>query len=130
MKKLLAILTATIITAGMMAENKLAFTVEGPEDSYNRVRVVNNSTYSNIQCRVVYLGEDDSVLSPYGHYVLKTPGDADSNSTIVKRGTRLGIQTTSEFEGEVEFTVEYKDYPLYDIILIHVNNKGAYDSAF
>ena len=107
------------------AVNKMSFVVGGPERSYNQVRVVNHSSYSDFQCRVVFLNDHNSFKEAYGTYYLKGYDDSDSNSITVYQGMHLGIQMAKDFEGDVVFEVEYKDYPFYDVILIYIKNRSA-----
>ena len=112
-------------------KNKMAFVVAGPEDSYNQIRVINNTSLADFQCRVVFLNEDNTVKELYGIYNLKESNDSDSNTSRVKKGQRMGIQMPNDFPKEVTFTIEYKDYPLFDAILIHINEQSStYDDAF
>ena len=113
------------------AQNKMSFVVGGPESNYNRVRVINHSSYSDFQCRVVFLNEDGSFKEAYGTYFLHGYDDADSNSITVYQGTHLGVQMAKDFEGEVAFDVEYKDYPFYDVIIIYVKDRpSSFDDNF
>lgn len=114
-------------------QQMMTFKVEGPEKSYNQVRVVNETPYENFHCRVVVLNEDKTVKEVYGDYDLKEKGDSDSNTksgtnSRIKRDSLLGIKFPKNFPGEVSFYVEYKDYPAFDVIVIHLTDKdGGYD---
>lgn len=114
-------------------QQMMTFKVEGPEKSYNQVRVVNETPYENFHCRVVVLNEDKTVKEVYGDYDLKEKGDSDSNTksgtnSRIKRDSLLGIKFPKNFSGEVSFYVEYKDYPAFDVIVIHLTDKdGGYD---
>ena len=123
MRKIFFFLAALMTAAVVMAENKMSFTVNGPEDRYNRIKMVNHTSYSNFDCRVFFLNEDESVGELYGIYNLKGYDDADSKTLWVDRNTKLGISFPDELPGEVDFLVEYKDYPLYDFIVIYITNK-------
>lgn len=139
MKRLLFSLLAVVMVVGAMAQeqatvpgqNKMAFTVEGPEETYNQIRVVNHTSVSDFECRVVFLNDDNTVQTLYGVYRLKGNGDKDSNAKMVRRGTRIGIQMPNDFPTTVTFSIEYKDYPFYDAILIHINEQSSgYDDSF
>lgn len=123
MRKIFFFLAALMTAAVVMAENKMSFTVNGPENRYNRIKVVNHSSYSNFECRVFVLNEDESAGELYGIYNLKGYDDADSKTRWVDRNTKLSISFPDELPGEVDFLVEYKDYPLYDFIVIYITNK-------
>lgn len=123
MRKFFFLFAALMTAAVVMAENKMSFTVNGPENRYNRIKVVNHSSYSNFECRVFVLNEDESAGELYGIYNLKGYDDADSNTRWVEKNTKLEISIPDELPGEVDFLVEYKDYPLYDFIIIYITDK-------
>lgn len=136
MKRFFIALVAVLMTIGVWAQeepapNKYAFTVKGPERTYNQIRVVNHTSHVGFQCRVVFLNDDDSFMTLYGIYNLKGVDDTDSNSQEVRRGDRVGVQLAKDFPGEVTFSVEYRDYPFYDAILIHIYDKtSGFDEEF
>jgi len=111
----------------------LTFTVKGEEKTYNQVQVVNETSYTDFHCRVVVLNADSTEKEVYGDYVLKEKGDSDSNTksgtnSRIKKDSLLGIKFPKNFKEEVSFFVEYKDYPMFDIIVIHLTDKdGGYD---
>ena len=107
-----------------------SFEVKGSEKSYNQVKVVNETSNQNFHCRVVVLNADSTVKEVYGDYVLNERGDSDANTksgkdSRINQGALLGIQFPKSFTGEVSFFVEYKDYPLFDVIVIHLTDKGG-----
>ena len=112
-----------MMSAVVVAENKMSFTVNGPENRYNRIKVVNHSSYSNFECRVFVLNADESAGELYGIYHLKSYDDADSNTRWVEKNTKLEISIPDELPGEVDYLVEYKDFPLYDFIIIYITDK-------
>lgn len=139
MKRLFFFLAAVMMAAGVMAQddiqvtgkNKMAFTVGGPEERYNQIRVINHTSLPEFKCRVVYLNEDNSVKALFGEYTLKGYDDTDSNANDLRRGYRIGIQMANDCPVEVTFAIEYKDYPFYDAVLIYVNERSAgYDDSF
>lgn len=111
----------------------LTFKVKGEEKTYNQVQVVNETSYTDFHCRVVVLNADSTEKEVYGDYVLKEKGDSDSNTksgtnSRIKKDSLLGIKFPKNFKEEVSFFVEYKDYPMFDIIVIHLTDKdGGYD---
>ena len=123
MRKFFFLLAALMTAAVVMAENKMSFTVNGPENRYNRIKVVNHSSYSNFECRVFVLNEDESAGELYGIYNLKGYDDADSNTRWVEKNTKLEISIPDELPGEVDYLVEYKDFPMYDFIIIYITDK-------
>ena len=123
MRKFFFILAALMMSAVVVAENKMSFTVNGPENRYNRIKVVNHSSYSNFECRVFVLNADESAGELYGIYHLKSYDDADSNTRWVEKNTKLEISIPDELPGEVDYLVEYKDFPLYDFIIIYITDK-------
>lgn len=107
---------------------KIQFKVDGPEKSYNQVRVVNETSFTDFNCRVVVLNEDQSEKEVYGDYALKERGDSDANTKSgqkIMNGTLLGVKFMKNFTEDLSYYVEYKDYPLFDVIIIHLTDKGA-----
>ncbi len=131
MKKIILSVLLMLATVAVFAQQQImSFEVKGDEKSYNQVRVVNETSYTNFHCRVVLLNEDKSVKDVYGDYELKEKGDSDANTksgneSRIKKGEWLGVQFPKNFTEEVSFFVEYKDYPLFDVIVIHLTDKGG-----
>ena len=131
MKKTILSVLLMLATVAVFAQQQImSFEVTGDEKSYNQVRVVNETSYTNFHCRVVLLNEDKSVKDVYGDYELKEKGDSDANTksgneSRIKKGEWLGVQFPKNFTEEVSFFVEYKDYPLFDVIVIHLTDKGG-----
>ncbi len=130
------ILSVLIMMASMAVfaqQQMMTFKVKGEEKTYNQVQVVNETSYTDFHCRVVVLNADSTEKEVYGDYVLKEKGDSDSNTksgtnSRIKKDSLLGIKFPKNFKEEVSFFVEYKDYPMFDIIVIHLTDKdGGYD---
>jgi len=133
MKKTIFSLFFLMAATALFAQNDLSFVVEGPEQSYNQVRVVNETPYTDFHCRVVILNDDKTVKEVYGDYQLKEKGDSDSNTKSAKesripKGAQLGVKFPKNFDHELSFYVEYRDFPAFDVIIIHLTDKdGGYD---
>lgn len=133
MKKLILSVVMMMVAMAVFAQKDMTFTVDGPERSYNQVRVVNETPYTDFHCRVVLLNDDKTVKEVYGDYELKEKGDSDSNTKgskgdRIKKGDRLGVKFPKNFNKELSFYVEYCDYPAFDVIVIHLTDKdGGYD---
>ncbi|MDD6184553.1 MAG: hypothetical protein PUB29_02855 [Bacteroidales bacterium] len=127
MKRTILFLFFMIAVMAVFAQSEMNFVVDGPEKAYNQVRVVNETSYENFHCRVVILNDDTTVKDVYGDFELKEKGDSDSNTQrgSIKKGSLLGIRFPKSFTGETSFFVEYKDYPLFDVIVIHLTDKGG-----
>lgn len=133
MKKLILSVFMMMAATAVFAQKEMTFVVEGPENSYNQVRVVNETPYTDFHCRVVVLNEDKSEKEVYGDYELKEKGDSDSNtksgkSSRIQKGTQLAVKFPKNFNKELSFYVEYRDYPAFDVIVIHLTDKdGGYE---
>lgn len=125
MKRLFMLLFAILMAFAAMAKSKMTFVVGGPEEKYNQIRVVNETSMTNFTCRVVIVEGEDKVGSVYGVYNLSEWKSSDSNTSSIWRGTKMGIQMPKDFEGELDFDIEYLDLPLFDIILIHLHDKKS-----
>ncbi len=145
MRRIMVIFAAAMMAAGMMAQEvqeekktpekkaqeKMSFVVEGPEKSYNQIRVENNSSHENVKCRVVKLDENDEIIATYGIYELKGIGDSDTNTDKFKKGTKIGIQIAKDINHQFTFEVEYRDVPFFDVVVIHLTDADAgFDSEF
>ncbi|MBR3558649.1 MAG: hypothetical protein IKN78_07235 [Bacteroidales bacterium] len=120
------LLTLAIVLAAVVVSAQMTFTVQGPEKKYNQIRIVNETSQTNFKCRVLILNEDGSDSKEvYGVYELKEKGDSDFNTNKILQGTKLKIQKPKGFPVELDFNVEYKNIPLFDIIIIHLFDKGA-----
>ena len=132
MKKTILSVLFLIAATAVFAQKDMSFVVEGPEQSYNQIRVVNETSLENFNCRVVILNDDKTVKEVYGDYELKEKGDSDSNTkgtkdNRVQKGTQLAVKFPKNFQHELSFYVEYRDYPLFDVIVIHLADKdGGY----
>ncbi len=104
----------------------MTFTVGGSEKAYNQIRVVNETSQTNFKCRILILNEDGTPSNEvYGVYDLREKGDSDSNTNKILYGTKLQIQKPKNFPVELDFQVEYRNYPLFDVIIIHLFDKGT-----
>lgn len=124
MKRIYLFLLAAMLLP-MVAQAKMSFTIEGPEETYNQIRVINETSQVNFRCRVVVMNSDDTTERVYGIYNLKGYNDNDSNTDRIDRGKRIGIELPKDFSAELSFSVEYKDYPFFDAILIHLYDKSS-----
>ena len=129
-RTILSVLFLMAVTAIFAQQEMQTFVVGGSEKSYNQVRVVNETSYTDFHCRVVILNDDKTVKEVYGDYELEERGDSDSNpkggkNDRIRKGTLIGVQFPKSFTGETSFNVEYRDYPMFDVIVIHLMDKGG-----
>lgn len=119
MKKL-ALILSLLMTAllGVKAEGNFRLQVDGPENSYNMVRVVNLSHYTDFTCTVYFLDKHDDkfvVASAAGTYKLAGTNDHDSNKVRVRKGNWLGVKLPDDMT-DVSVSISYKDLPMFDIV--------------
>lgn len=131
MRRICFIIAVLACTLGAMAQERMSFVIEGSEQEYNQIRVVNRTSELALQCRVVKLTMDDQIISVYGEYSLYGYEDSDSHTDRVMRGTKLGIQLPEDFVKPLSFSVEYKDYPIFDVIIIYLRDgESRYSDTF
>ena len=97
---------------------------------YNQIRITNRTSVSDIHCRVVVLKENNEIKSVYGIYNLSGYDDSDTNTERITRGTKIGLQFPENFNEELLYSVEYRDYPLFDAVVITLydaNNEFSRD---
>ena len=112
--------------AFISVEAKTTFKVEGPHNTYRRIRVINQTSQSNFSCRFVLLKEnEDGTLTRgevYGIYNLKGKNDIDTNTKWIDKGTLVGIEMPADFPEDVEAVVEYNSIAIR-VTLVDKNNK-------
>lgn len=129
MKKIvLALFSLVAVASAALAyeETNKIVRVEGPERTYNMVRITNNTHYTDFSCTVYVLAEDGGrfwVDSTLGVFHLGEYDDTDSNTYRVERGMYLGIKLPEGME-DVTPLVTYKDLPLFDIVKIILTEDG------
>lgn len=127
MKKFIIIAFALMASLSLAAQNNVKLKVEGPEASYNLVRVENHTDFSNFELTVYTLNESDgkfSVKSTLGSFSLKEKGDIDSVKTRVFAGQWLGVAIPEGME-KVKAVLIYKDLPMFDIVYIVLTEENA-----
>lgn len=114
------------VLAFISVEAKTTFKVEGPHNTYRRIRVINQTSQSNFSCRFVLLKEnEDGKLTRgevYGIYNLKGKNDIDTNTKWIDKGTLVGIEMPADFPEDVEAVVEYNSIAIR-VTLVDKNNK-------
>ncbi len=123
-----ALLLTMLLMGGICAsaQNMKPFTVEGPEDRYNMIRVVNETSLDSLNCRIVIVNDLSEVKELYGVYNLKGKFDKDSKTKWVTRGTDMALEMPKDCPIEVSIAVEYVDRPIWDFIIIHITDAGKY----
>ena len=112
--------------AFISVEAKTTFKVEGPHNVYRRIRVINQTSQENFDCRFVLLKEnEDGTLTRgevYGIYHLKGRNDIDTNTRWIDKGTLVGIEMPAGFPEDVEVSVEYNSVAIR-VTLLDKNTK-------
>lgn len=120
------ILFVLSMLAFISVEAKTTFKVEGPHNVYRRIRVINQTSQENFDCRFVLLKEnEDGTLTRgevYGIYHLKGRNDIDTNTRWIDKGTLVGIEMPAGFPEDVEVSVEYNSIAIR-VTLIDKNTK-------
>ena len=112
--------------AFISVEAKTTFKVEGPHNVYRRIRVINQTSQENFDCRFVLLKEnEDGTLTRgevYGIYHLKGRNDIDTNTRWIDKGTLVGIEMPAGFPEDVEVSVVYNSVAIR-VTLLDKNSK-------
>lgn len=124
MKKFILFILSML--AFISVEAKTTFKVEGPHNVYRRIRVINQTSQENFDCRFVLLKEnEDGTLTRgevYGIYHLKGRNDIDTNTRWIDKGTLVGIEMPAGFPEDVEVSVEYNSVAIR-VTLLDKNSK-------
>jgi len=126
MKKI--VLFALLLCGGICAsaQNLKPFTVEGNEEKYNMIRVVNETSQDTLNCRVVILNEDNQASEIYGVFNLTAKYDQDSKVKWLNRGTKMAVEMPKDFPVETSIAVEYVDRPVWDFLIIHITDAAKF----
>lgn len=126
MKKI--VLFALLLCGGIYAsaQNLKPFTVEGNEEKYNMIRVVNETSQDTLNCRVVILNEDNQTSEIYGVFNLTAKYDQDSKVKWLNRGTKMAVEMPKDFPVETSIAVEYVDRPVWDFLIIHITDAAKF----
>lgn len=119
------ILNLLLLVLPLAASARMLLTVDGPNKSYSRVLVVNETSQEKFRCRVVLLDDKDEMKSVYGYFSLDEFGDEDSKISRIENGTHLGIEIPKNFPVETSFAVEYLKRPVFGVIVIHLIDAAA-----
>lgn len=131
MKRYLITPVFLIIAMFAIAQEKMMFTVAGPERSYNQIRVVNETSIEILRCRLVVLDKECHMKSVYAIVSVGQGDDKDSEGESVRRGTKIGIEFPKDLTKELDFSIEYRDRPFFDAVVIHIYEKnGDFNSEF
>lgn len=124
MKKIILFILSML--AFISVEAKTTFKVEGPHNVYRRIRVINQTSQENFDCRFVLLKEnEDGSLTRgevYGIYHLKGRNDIDTNTKWIDKGTLVGIEMPTGFPEDIEVSVEYNSVAIR-VTLLDKNSK-------
>ena len=129
MKKLFAVFAVLLTAAFAFAEDSKIFKVEGPERSYNQIRLVNETSLSNFKCRLIELKlKKDGTYQDkgtFGTFELKENGDTDSVTNSVKRNSYFGLEMPKDYTGTVSITLSYEDHPFFDVVVVHISDDST-----
>ena len=115
----------TLFVCNLNAEN-LKIKIEGPERSYNQIRIINKTNNEDFECQIYKLkaeGDDFKVKRLLATYYLKENGDTDSCTFSIDRNTYIGISSPEDFEN-ITYDIYYKDIPFFDIVDITLKEKS------
>ncbi|MBS7364447.1 MAG: hypothetical protein KIH03_11630 [Paludibacteraceae bacterium] len=132
MKKIILFILSML--AFISIEAKTVFAIEGPERSYNHIKVVNCTSQNNFSCKFVSLSKnrDGSFKrgEEYGTYHFNGHKDEQKIIAKIKRESLIGIETPVDFPVDIEVTISYVDHRFYDyvVVVLYDKNSVKYDS--
>lgn len=127
MKKILILALVLMASISAAAQNNIKFKIEGPEESYNLIRVENHTSFSDFELTVYLLKETEGkmvVNSALGTFSLKEKGDIDSVKTRLRAEQWIGVSLPEGME-KVKAVMTYKDLPLFDIVYIVLTDENT-----
>ena len=128
------ILFVLSMLAFISVEAKTTFKIEGPEKSYNQIKVINRTSQDNFSCRLVLLTKNlNGSLhrdGEYGTYHFRGENDEQTITVKIKRGTLVGIEFEENFPVEVDVTIDYRDRRFFDSIVVVLADKNKKFESF
>lgn len=118
MKKLCSFLVMVFALIFSSYSESIKAKIEGSENSYNQMRITNNTKFSNFKCTVYLLEEKDGkflIKETLGVFWLKEANDRDSCTMKLKKNSYVGLSFPDNL-GELSYTISYKDLPFFDIV--------------
>lgn len=104
----------------LLAKNNVKLKIEGPEDAYNMVKVINQTSFADFNLTIYFLEENGDkmiVSSTLGNYFLKGTGDTDTVKVKTTQGQCIGVALPDGME-DVQVVLTYVDLPFFDIVQI------------
>lgn len=129
MKKIIFFFLSMVCLSSVFAAENLKIKVDGPESSYNQLRITNNTDYSDFDVNVYLLEEKDNkyiIKEMLGTFHLNGKDDTDSCRMNLKNGQVIGISLPKDFE-EIVYTATYQDLPFFDIMQLKLTSKAVDD---
>jgi len=129
MKRLILITLLAALSFAAGAKNNIKLKIEGPEDSYNMIKVCNQTNFVDFDVTVYALTERDGklvVANGLGNFKLEDRDDTDSAKAKVRFGQWIGVSLPDGMEN-VQAVVTYLDLPVFDIIVITLTESSAVD---
>ena len=122
MKKIAVLFVGMLLCLSALGAENIKFKVGGKAKRYNQIKVFNNTNATDFDCEAFVLEERDGKLvaqESLGKVHLRKFGGDDTITVVslIKKGTNLGL-TVPEKVGEFSYVIEYKNYPLFDVIEI------------
>ena len=127
MKKIFLILVLFFgFTISVFSESIKA-KIEGSEDSYNQMRITNNTKFTDFDCTVYLLEEKNGkflIKETLGVFHLKDSNDTDSCTMKIKKNSYVGLSFPENI-GELSYTISYKDLPFFDVVEFSLSDKTS-----
>ncbi|MBQ4013900.1 MAG: hypothetical protein II610_01420 [Treponema sp.] len=122
MKKIILLFVGFFLCLAALGAENIKFKVGGDSRRYNQIKVVNYTNATNFDCEAFLLEDRDGKFvaqESLGCVHLRNNGGSDTVTMInlIRRGDNLGL-AVPEQAGDFSYTVEYKDYPFFDVIEI------------
>ena len=124
MKKYICLFSLLVLVITSINAENLKIKIEGPESSYNQMRITNNTKYSDFDCKVYLLKEEQGkfiIKETLGMFHLKDSNDTDSCKMYLKKNSFVGI-SIPETLGKVSYTITYRDLPFFDVVEIFLSD--------
>mgnify|MGYP003571304601 CR=1 FL=1 len=121
------ILTFIILIALSMFCYSEQFIIQVPEDDYNQVQIHNMSSVKEFSGKLYKIEKqsDKEFIQKgiLGTFIIKDIDDTCTFNKKTKKDTFISVNLPAEFDGKFSYELEHKDFPMFDILVIHIIDK-------
>ncbi len=123
MKKLILFTIALLFTGFLFADPLI---IRVKNDDYNQIQIHNLSSEKEFSGKVYRMkrsGDDYKKTEVLGSFNIRRFDDQCTLNTLIYEGEYISIEFPPEYDNLFTYTTEHKDFPFFDILVIHLEDE-------